>query len=309
MIKNWYLRPVSVFCFFLICILVSITALQKVRLGPGGGGQRNVISVIIRHYGIDSAEMERSITKPLEDSLSILPYLEEIQSTSEYGMSRIELYVNDKSPESYLFIRDTVDRFYAGLPKSVQKPQIVTSSTTQKPVFILAFEPEKTGLAELRDYVEHWIKPSFENLSGVGEVEIGGGELKEIHVLADTGKMAAAGITFDQLAAFIQSNHVQTPLGRIEESEFNLPVLLKGQMKYPEEIRSLIIPVKEGKSIALKDIAEVRYGYRPPDSVSSSAVVLASSRKTLFSLPDILIPIVSSSCPAVSGRYRNPPGI
>ncbi|MBN1649664.1 MAG: efflux RND transporter permease subunit [Spirochaetales bacterium] len=268
MTKNWYNRPVSVVCFFLICLLTGLALLQHIRLGPGGKSHKNIISVIIRHYGIDSAEIERSITIPLEDSLSILPTLEEIQSTSEYGMSRIELSINDKSSESYLFIRDTVDRFYATLPKSVQKPQIVSSSTNQTPVFILAFEPGEAGLAELRDYVEHEIKPSFENLGDVGEVEIGGGELKEIHVLVDTAKMSAVGITFDQLAAFLQSSHLQTPLGRIEDREIDLPVLLKGEMKDINEIRQLKISYGENKYMYLHDLADVRFGYRQQDSIS-----------------------------------------
>lgn len=264
---KWFSRPVTIICVFLICLVVAFAALRNIQLGPSGSGSKITFSIIIRHYGIDSEEMERSISKPLEDSLSILPKLEELRSTSEYGMSRIELTVDDKSSESFLFIRDIVDRFYITLPKSVQKPQIFSSSSNQSPVFIIAFEPGMSGLAELRDFVEHQIKPSFENLPGVGEVQIGGGEIREIHILADTLKLAGTGINFSSLASYLQSNHVQAPVGLLSGKEIDMPVLLKGELNSLEAIRNLQIPLGEGKFIDLRNIADVSYGYRAQDSI------------------------------------------
>ncbi|GAH79402.1 unnamed protein product, partial [marine sediment metagenome] len=143
--------------------------------------------MIIKHFGVDSREVERNITRPLEDAISLIPGIEELRSISEFGKSRTNLILAPgvSEDEVYLLLRDAVDRIYNRLPASVQKPQIISSSIDQRPVFVASIRSEALNSDELRKYVEKDIKPSYEKIEGTGEIEVGGGEVKEIHVQVD----------------------------------------------------------------------------------------------------------------------------
>ncbi|MEW5817648.1 MAG: efflux RND transporter permease subunit, partial [Spirochaetota bacterium] len=150
-LSSWYKRPVTGLTILLMILSLSTVSVVNVRLGPSGDQGRVSFSVIIQHYGIDPEEIERSITKPLEDAVSVISGIEEIRSTSEYGKSRVDITLSDnkKATEIYLRLRDEVDRVYNRLPKSVQKPQILSGSLSRRPVFITSFSSKSLSGNEL----------------------------------------------------------------------------------------------------------------------------------------------------------------
>ena len=110
-----------------IVLVLSGALIAGAHLGPSGGGAGTALTVIVEHFGVDAREIERTITRPLEDSLGSLPGLKSLRSLSDYGSSRVTVFMRTGTSEreTYLQLRDAVDRLYGQLPGSVQRPRIV----------------------------------------------------------------------------------------------------------------------------------------------------------------------------------------
>jgi HAE1 family hydrophobic/amphiphilic exporter-1 len=268
-LASWYRRPITAATILIAVLSLSATAMLNLRLGPSKD-QSASYSVIIRHFGIDGREMERSITRPLEDAISLIPDIDEMRSSSEYGKSRIDLLLSGRADtkEVYLLLQEAVDRTLRFLPASVQKPLIISGSMSRKPVFIVAFRSDRTGSTNLRDFIEHNIKPSYEKIDGTGEIEVAGGEIREIHVKVDAEKASALEIGLQDIAANLQAQSLILPAGKLPSFSKDLSVYTRGRIKTLESLRDLEIILPDGNTQRLGDIAEAGFGSRDRESIS-----------------------------------------
>jgi multidrug efflux pump subunit AcrB len=267
---RWCLRPVTVCMVLGIFLALSFILLLDVRLGPSGGQGRISYAVIIKHFGVDPSRMERDITEPLENAISIIPGLDEISSVSEYSNSRVTLTVarNASPVEVYLHLRDAVDRVYSRLPSSVQKPVIVSSSLDKRPVFVVTFKSASLTRSDLSSFVEKEIKPAFERIDGAGEVEVGGGEVREIHVKVRPEKTAVSGLGIQDIATLIRTQDVLMPVGKLKAYTMDYPLSMQGRLKTIENVKKLTINIPDAGLRQLETIASVNYGIREQESTS-----------------------------------------
>jgi HAE1 family hydrophobic/amphiphilic exporter-1 len=268
-VSSVYRRRVALTLLFLTFVLVSGFFLRGIRFGSSVD-TAGAYTVITRHPGVNAEEIEQTITAPLEDLVADLPGVREIRSTSELGQSRvlIRLHAEIDDTRFYLALRDRVSRAHARFPPSTQKPRIVSSSRSYRPVFIAAFSSSLIESSRLRDLIEKEIKPDLERIPGTGEVDIGGGGLREIRIEVEAGKGSLYGQTPVTVAGALQSQHLLLPLGRLEQLPFDVPLTLKGRLESLDGIRNLPLPASPGRSIRLGDIAAVSYAYRLPESIS-----------------------------------------
>ncbi|WP_028975364.1 efflux RND transporter permease subunit [Spirochaeta cellobiosiphila] len=279
-LNSWYDKPVTPKLFFISILFFGIIGLIYTELGGQQPSVQKSFSIITQHYGINSEEIERTITIPLEDTIGSITGIESLKSSSEFSKSRIDIILREEidSTNFYLELRDRVDRVYANMPSSVQKPRIVTSNSNQRSSFIISFESEIMEPTQLRQYVEHNIKPAFEKIPGVGEIEIGGGAQKEIHILVNEEKITSSNYSPDQIASFIQEQNIYTPLGNIKTNKNNIPVSIDGRFKNISDFKKLILN-QQGSTINLDEISNVTFGYRNPESISR---VQGSKKITLY---------------------------
>jgi HAE1 family hydrophobic/amphiphilic exporter-1 len=268
--RGWYGRPVTAATILAALLSLSLYALLGLRLGPAAEQRASSFVVVIEHFGVDSREIERTITKPLEDAISLIPGIAEMRSTSEYGKARVVVLTESRSTGNSVFLRlrDAVERVYIGLPGSVQKPQILSSSMNRRPVFVAAVQAPGLREQDLFHWVETQIKPSLQKISGVGEVEVGGGEIREIHVRVDPRKAAQRGLSFQELAVQLQSQDLLLPTGSLKSLNLELPVALAGKLGTIDSLARLPLSLPGGGTLPLSQIALVEYGVREKESIS-----------------------------------------
>ena len=268
-IASLYRKPVASATCLLIVLIVSGAVVAGARLGPSGGQGGAAYSVIVEHFGVDAWEIERTITRPLEDALGSLPGLKSLRSLSDYGSARVTVFMQPGTPErqTYLQLRDAVDRVYSQLPGSVQRPRILSSGEESRPIFIASARSPSIALTDLATMLEKELKPSLEKIDGAGEVEVGGGAPREIHVVLDEQRASRAGLDAALVARVIQANELLAPLGLVRSEGNELAVVLSGRLGSLEGLRSLRLPVA-GTSLALGSIAAVDYAPREHDEIS-----------------------------------------
>jgi multidrug efflux pump subunit AcrB len=277
---SWLKRKKSAFCILTGVISVSLFVIsasnEKIKQTTGGS-----YVVKIMHYGIDSAEMERTVTIPLEDSLSAISGVMSVQSSTENNQSRVFVRFKPGGRGRYEAVRDAVQRVYETLPTSAQRPEILNSNNSRVPVWSAAVF-SKASLSETNtgeenvltaQILEKIVKPRFESLEGTGEVLISGAGLKEIVISLDQEKLFTIGLHPSAVAEALALNDSIFSGGTAVLGNSEIIVTVDGRYGQSEEtsgflLDKALVPLGNGKFIALADIAVITEQEREPDILS-----------------------------------------
>ncbi|MDR0503396.1 MAG: efflux RND transporter permease subunit [Treponema sp.] len=271
-----------------LCILAGICAVSLFVINNSGekinenAGDSYVIK--IKHYGIDASEMERNVTIPLEDALSVIPGVISMQSSSENSLSSVFIRFTSGGKGRYEAVTDAAQRVYETLPLSAQRPEIFSSGSSRVPVWSASVSPAKgrgnpddlnENLLTVQE-LEKILKPRLESLEGAAEVLVSGAGLKEIVIALDQEKLAAAGLNPFVAAEFLSGNDSVYSGGNLAFSGKDLIITVDGryEAKGSSGINGAhpagraLIPLGDGKYIELSQIAVIREQERIPDTIS-----------------------------------------
>jgi len=247
-----------------VSVFVLITSQEKIDQNTGGS-----YAVKIKHHGIDAAEMERSVTIPLEDALFSIPGVSAVQSSSENSLSSIFVRFKPGLHGRYEAVRDAAQRIYESLPSSAQRPEIFSSNNSRVPVWSAAVITDnfndENDMFLASQMLEKTVKPRFESLEGAGEVIVSGAGLKEIYITFDQEKISNIGLEPAAAASFLGMNDSIFSGGSIIQS--NKEVILTVDGRYPS-LSNALIPLGDGKYAELADIALITEQEREPEIYS-----------------------------------------
>jgi multidrug efflux pump subunit AcrB len=271
-------RKIASLCIcFGIAVLSVFVIIRDEGAGPEGGMESCLVT--LRHYGVDAEEMERSVAVPLEDALSSIPGLRDMESSSENSVVRIFARFDGKVRDTYGAVREAVQGVYETLPSSVQRPEIRSSDNSRIPLWTAAVtlsssvsedgglrEDDNTGAIAL--LLERIVKPRLESLEGVGEVDVSGAGLPEITVALDPRKAAAAGLNPQRAAALLGMNDALLPGGTLEEGGREILLTCDGRYEDRRALADALLPLGGGRALKLGTLAGVYEREREPDSIS-----------------------------------------
>ena len=268
--EGWPLGPVPAAAALSVVLALSLYFLQRVSLGPAREQRYSSRTVTIEDAGVDSRRIERTMTMPLEDALSAIPGVVQMRSVSEYGRSRVTVIASGEEGRAGLSaaLRDAVERVTAGLPASAQKPEILSSSLSQRPVFIASVQAAERSGEDLRDRVEREVKPCFARIAGAGEVETGGGAPREIHVRVDPRRAGLHGLSLADIAGQIARQAVLVPAGTLSAAGHAAVSSVAGRMHTAAELAALPLRLPGGGNLPLWSVASVEHGLRERESIS-----------------------------------------
>ncbi|OHD19255.1 MAG: hypothetical protein A2087_09555 [Spirochaetes bacterium GWD1_61_31] len=268
--RHWFDRPVAAICVAGALLTFAIMLFAGAEYGPREDEGRSALAITLRHYGVDAREMERSIAIPLEDAVSSLSGISEMVSVSEFGKVRLVLRFSGDSNNDYMYerVREAVQRVYEKLPTSVQRPELVSSSEGRGPVWVASVSSDRLNQLELGQLLERDLKPALEKLPGAGEVELSGSAPAQLLIELDQQILARLGSSAGIIAGVLASNDILAPLGRIETGSIQTRLLFDARYADPERLKSIRIPLAEGGSVRLGDIAKLTMVMREPDSLA-----------------------------------------
>jgi CzcA family heavy metal efflux pump len=217
------------------------------------------IGIRVLDPGVPAQVMEDRITRQLEEQLAITEDAIAITSRTTEGRSAVELsfpYGKDID----IALRDAstrLDRARRFLPESIQPPIIFKRDPSQRPILELVVSSSTRDPVALRTWVDDVFAKWFLNLPGVAAAEVGGGVVREIHVLPDQRRLAALGLSPDDLAELLDRANRDEPAGRLRMQRQELGGRTAGRFANLEELRDLPVALPEGGTVRLGQIAEV----------------------------------------------------
>lgn len=200
-----------------------------------------------------------TVTRVLEQELAQVEGLEQIESTTEQGRVQITLSMA-QGRDMDAALRDAaawVDRARGTLPPDIDPPVIFKFDPQNLPVLEFVLSSDTVDSLALRQLADTDLAYRFVGTAGVATVRVAGGREREIQVRVDPARLRSHGLTFDELAAALQSYNVQGSPGRIDaggKEMFGEVLSLFGSAR---EIAELQVPAPNGDLIRVREVADV----------------------------------------------------
>jgi HAE1 family hydrophobic/amphiphilic exporter-1 len=233
------------------------------------------ISVYTEYEGVAPQEIENLITRPLEESVSTVQGIEQIESISMEGRSRISLRFSwGTSLDTALNdVRSRVERVRDVLPEDADSPTVLKFDVTSFPVMFMGVSGEMDPY-RMRKIVEKTVKYRLERLEGVASVNIRGGLRREIEVDMDAQRIAATAVAPSRIMTAIRRSNRNVAGGLVEESGSNVQVRTVGEFESLEQIRKVVVAsrLEPGTGnevpVLVEDVARVRDGHEDVTNIA-----------------------------------------
>ena len=248
--------PVVIFTLLALGGIYSFTKLNK-ELSPSMEIPINVVMTV--YPGAAPTEVESSVSKKIEEAVSALEGIDKMTSYSFENMSVVMIQYKDgiNADLSLQECERKVNAIKENLPDNCKDPRFMKFDMNMFPVMSIAVNsniPEK----EFYDIVDKEIKTKLSQVRGVAQVDIIGGNEREIEIKANAEKLEQYGISLLQVKQMIQASNVDFPTGKIKDDDTKFIIRLAGKFDDLDQIRNLVIgATREGTDIKLSDVATV----------------------------------------------------
>jgi HAE1 family hydrophobic/amphiphilic exporter-1 len=255
-------RPVATTMVYLILIVVGVVSFRTLPVDLLPKVEFTELTVRVRYPNVGPEEVEEIITDPIENAVSGLPNLERITSRSEEGSCRIRLRFarGTNIDEAANDLRAALDRLRDELPVEAEAPEIFKLDLDMIEVVSLAATSTR-DLESLTRLLEQDLARRFEQIPGVGAINVRGGIYREIRVNLDRDRLRATGLTALDVQQSLARENVTLPAGTVKRGIDDLRVRAIGEYQSVDQLARTVIASRRGMPIRVRDVAEVRDFY------------------------------------------------
>ena len=256
-------KPVTIIVAMLIFVTIGVISILKLPLEMMPDTSFPGLMVQISYPSSSPEEVERIITRPLEDRLATINNLESLSSTSSSSSSRIHMQfkTGTNMDLATMEIRDKIDLARNELPDDVEDIRIRRFSFNDRPVinFSLALPGD---LENLYFWSENYITQQLERIEGVANVDIRGIRNKILTIYLKPEVFYSSSIRINDLTDTIRNNNINISAGYVEEGPMRYVTRIPGELKILEDVKNL--PVSD-RGLTIADVARVTYDYPPKE--------------------------------------------
>ena len=272
MIEFGIKKPITTLMIVIAMILFSAITTFRIPVELNPSTQSGLVSVITRlRGGVAASEVEKYVTKPLEEVFSELNGLKEIVSSSKESESNIMMIFHHNIDTDFIVIgiREKIAMIKHTLPKETEKPIIAKFEQSDSPIIILSLSsPQKTP-EQLREIAEDQLKEKIMRVSGVANVEFGGGRERKFLIEMDNAKLLGYKLSILEIVQKINLSNLSISAGEINQNSKSYTIRATGEYNSIAEIENTAIAITpSGSIVRLRDIATIRDSYYEPTSFS-----------------------------------------
>jgi multidrug efflux pump len=253
-------RPVATSLLMLALLLSGLLALRLLPLAALPEVDYPTIEVTTLYPGASADVVSSTITAPLERQFGQMPGLAQMTSTSSAGASVITLRFSldlalDVAEQE---VQAAINAGANLLPGDLPMPPVYSKvNPADAPVLTLAVSSPTLPLVRVHELVESRLAPKLSQVDGVGLVSIGGGRRPAVRIQADPGRLAALGLTLDDLRSAIAAANVNQAKGSLDGAQRASTIDANDQLKSAAEYAGLVVAWRNGAALRLQDVARV----------------------------------------------------
>ncbi|MEO6590652.1 MAG: efflux RND transporter permease subunit, partial [Pyrinomonadaceae bacterium] len=230
------------------------------------------ISISTSNSGAAPAEIETEVTDIIEGAVNTVPGIDEMRSSSSRGSSNVTITFDlEKNPDqAYQEIQQKISTVVNRLPETADPPTVRKSDPDSQPVLIYAISaPRNMTLVELNDFVETNIQERIQSVDGIGEVIIFGGRQRQIKIFVDPTRLRAYNLSITEVSNAIRNQNLELPGGTLIEGAKTSGLRTISKLTDVNQFNEIVITVRNGFPIKIKDIGRVQDGGADATSAAS----------------------------------------
>jgi len=249
-------KPVTTLMLCLTMLMMGVAASQLLPLEKWPGIDIPEMVISAPYQASTPAEVERLVTKPLEEALATMGGIQRLISRSTEHGSEIEIEVEWESSLTGKSIeaREKIDAVRHLLPEDLQRVFVYQFSTADMPILTLRISSERE-LKNSFQLLNNYLKKPLERMSGVSKVELYGVDQRQISIRLLTDRMASHRVDIRQLTAMLQAHNFTINAGSLKSATNTIRISPKGEFTKLNDIRGLVVK----DNVYLGDVAQVLF--------------------------------------------------
>jgi multidrug efflux pump subunit AcrB len=258
---TWSIRnPVPVIMMFIALVIGGVLAFPKLQIQDQPDISFPNVFVRVSYAGVPPSQMETEVTRKVEDAVSNIVGIEDINSTITTGSSQtvVQFQFGVDIQQALDDVRDAVSRIRPDLPIDATEPYIGRATTAGSAIIAFGVSADNLSDTELSWFVDLNVMRDISSVPGVGSVNRIGGVSREVRVDLDPDRMAALGVTAGDVSSQLLRTQVELPGGETRIGLQEQSVRTLGTIGSVKELATMPIPLADGRSVRLDSIAEVR---------------------------------------------------
>ena len=272
-------RPVTILIVIVGIALMSLLAVQRMKIDIFPDLGTPVIYVAQPYGGMDPAQMEGFIANYYEYHFLYVTGIEHVESKSIQGATLLKLFFHEGTNMSQAVAETVaqVNRSRAFMPPGTVPPFVVRFDGGSVPVGYLVFSSETRALGEIQDLALFRIRPMFGTLPGVSAPPPFGGNQRTVVVRIDPDRLRAYRMSGDEVVRSLSRGNVITPSGNVRIGDFTQMVPVNSVVRDVQELLDIPVRVGSGASVFLRDL-----GYVEDASDITTSYALINGKRSVY---------------------------
>ncbi|SDY75489.1 hydrophobic/amphiphilic exporter-1, HAE1 family [Collimonas sp. OK242] len=254
---NFIKRPIGTTLLAIAIFLVGAAVWPLLPVAPLPQVDFPTIQVSANLPGGNPETMASSVAQPLERQFSLIAGLSQMTSTSSLGSTQITLQfdLNRSIDAAALDVQAAITAASGQLPANLPSPPTFRKvNPADSPILVMSVQSDALPLIQVNDYADNILAQQISQIPGVGLVNIGGVQKPSVRIQVDPTKLAAIGISLEDIRGVIANLTVNQPKGTVDGPKQSFTVYTNDQLLSAEPWNDMVLAYKNGAPIRVRDI-------------------------------------------------------
>lgn len=258
-------KPVTVIVSVIFLVLFGIIGLKSMPYQLSPTVIEPEITVTTMWVGATPYEIERDIIEEQENVLKGIPGLIEMESSAfnSRGTVTLRFKIGTDVDNALLRVSNKLNEVRS-YPENVEQPVINATGAATSPIIwmiLKADDDNPNSIDTYKTFFENEIRQYLERVEGVADLFMGGGTKREMHIIIKPEKLAAYGLTINNVINVLRDENVNISAGTMGVGRKNYRIRTTGEFNSPKEIENIVIKSTGQRRITVSDVASIGFGY------------------------------------------------
>ncbi len=259
----------------MIMLAITLVGLVAMMVTPREYNPQIVVpaaNIMVAKPGATVEEVENLIVKPLEAIMNAQAGVKHTfgYAANDFGVVTVQFDVGQDQEKSLVKLYNQLMQNMDRMPPGAMQPIIKPINVDDVPIMTLTLASTRASDSELR-YVGERVLEQLRNIPGVSFTEITGGHSRAVNINIDPQKLAASGLSLDQVDNMLKATNVSLPVGELVDNNKNTPMRFNGFLSNVNDVGNIVLGAPRGRPIFLKDVANIVDGPAETDTSSHFA--------------------------------------
>jgi HAE1 family hydrophobic/amphiphilic exporter-1 len=250
-------RPIGTFLLAIAILLVGLAVWPLLPVAPLPQVDFPTIQVSANLPGANPETMASNVAQPLERQFSLIPGLSQMTSTSALGSTQITLQfdLNRNIDAAALDVQSSINAAAGQLPGNLPSPPNFRKiNPADSSILVIAVQSDTLPLTRVNEYADTILAQQISQIQGVGQVNIGGVQKPSVRVQVDPARLAAMGMSLEDVRTAVAATTVSQPTGSIDGPKQSFTVYTNDQVLQADAWNDMVLAYRNGAPVRVRDI-------------------------------------------------------